>query len=78
MTSEAKQSLLISPPEMPFKRPRIPITVSAHLLKPIWNQFHHRKMRAFFVRTSFWQLFSSDMYVVKAAKTYVCMKNLYV
>jgi hypothetical protein len=38
MISEAKQSRRFSPPDIPFKRPRIPITVSAHLLRPIWKQ----------------------------------------
>ncbi len=48
------------------------------LVEKHWCQFHQRKMRAFLVQTSFWQLFSSYMCVVKAAETSVCTKNLYV
>jgi hypothetical protein len=47
-------------------------------LYPTCRQFHQRETRAFFVGTAFWQLFSSYMYVVKAAETYICVKNLYV
>jgi len=43
-------------------------------------QFHQRLEHAYFVRTSFWQFFSSYMYVVKAAKTMfvrkICMFNV--
>ncbi len=35
----------------------------------IFRQFHQREAHEFFVQTLFWQLFSSYMYVVKAAKT---------
>ncbi len=35
-------------------------------------------MRAFFIQTLFWQLFSSYMNVVKAAETYIRTKNLYI
>jgi len=35
------------------------------------RQFHQRKTRAFFVRTSFWQLFSRYMYAVKALKSII-------
>ena len=35
--SEANESLLISPPEMPFTRPRTPIRVSPHFIRPSWN-----------------------------------------
>jgi len=33
------------------------------------RQFHQRYMREFFIRKLFWQLFSSYVYVVKAAET---------
>ncbi len=42
------------------------------------RQFHQHKMRAFFVRTLFRQLFFSYMYIVKTAKMYVSTKNSYV
>jgi len=41
-------------------------------------QFYQHKTCAFFIRTSFLAAFSSYMYVVKAAETYVRTKNLYI
>jgi len=38
------------------------------------RQFHQHYMREFFVQTLLWQLFSSYMYVVKAAKTMFVQK----
>jgi hypothetical protein len=38
------------------------------LREKICSQFHQCYTRKFFVQTLFWQLFSSYMYVVKAAK----------
>ncbi len=40
-----------------------------------WCQFHQHYMCQFFVQTLFWQLFSSYMYVVKAAKTTFIQKT---
>lgn len=37
-TSEAKDSLFISPPEMPFILPGMPILVFSHLINPSCNQ----------------------------------------
>jgi len=43
-------------------------------------QFHQHFMRKFFEQTLFWQLFSSCMYVEKAAETMfvqkICTKNV--
>lgn len=36
-TSEAKESLFISPPDIPFNNPGIPITVFWHLVRANWN-----------------------------------------
>jgi len=48
------------------------------IMREYCSQFHQRFLRIFFIPTSFWQFFSSYMYVVKAAETYVCTKNSYV
>ncbi len=36
---------------------------------PVYRQFHQHFTYKFFIQTSFWQLFSSYMYIEKAAKT---------
>ncbi len=45
-----------------------------------YRQFHQPYTRAFFVRTLFWQLFSSYIHIEKAAKTTfvhnICMYNV--
>jgi len=40
-----------------------------------YSQFHQRYKCEFFVRTLFWQLFLSYMYIVKAAEMTFIQKN---
>ncbi len=42
----------------------------------LWAQFHQHFTYEFFVRTLFWQLFSSYMSIEKAAKTMCVQKSL--